>query len=151
MEKCSRKAHFKACRGLSACCSLPIHSLSDAGLLEYEMKRMLLIRNSLLVPRGRVRRMVCELEHKFLSNFLCLHPFQRLYVNLNRISLGCFRGLRVRQKKTNLAFLCNYRCNVEGCYMASRKASFRMADHRFASLEEQEKHLLLCFKPHLSC
>lgn len=150
MEKCSMKAHFKAWRGLSACCSLPIHSLSDAGLLEYEMKRMLLIRNSLLVSWGRVRRMVCELELKFLSNFLCLHPFQRLDVNLNRISLGCFRGLRVRQKMTNLAFLCNYRCNVEGYYVAFRKTSFGMADHLFASLEEQEKHLLLCFKLRLS-
>lgn len=136
---------------MSACCSLPIHSLSDAGLLEYEMKRMLLIRNSLLVPWGKVRRMVCELELKFLPNFSSLHPFQRLDVNLNRISLGCFRGLRVRQKTTNLAFLCNYHCNVEGCYVAFRKASFGMADHLFASLEEQEKHLLLCFKLRLSC
>lgn len=145
------KAHFKAWRGLSACCSLPIHSLSDAGLLEYEMKRMLLICNSLLVSWGRVRRMVCELELKFLSNFLCLHPFQRLDVNLNRISLGCFRGLRVRQKMTNLAFLCNYRCNVEGYYVAFRKTSFGMANHLFPSLEEQEKHLLLCFKLRLPC
>lgn len=95
--------------------------------------------------------MVCELELKFLPNFLRLHPFQRLEVNLKRISLGCFRGLRVRQKKTNLAFLCNYHCNVEGCYMAFRKASFGMADHLYASLEEQEKHLLLCFKLCLSC
>lgn len=137
--------------GLPACCSLPIHSLSDAGLLEYEMKRMLSICNSLLVPWGRVGREVCELERKFLPNFLRLRPFQGLDVNLKRISLGCFRGLRVRQKKTNLAFLCNYHCNVEGCYMAFRKASFGMADHLCASLEEQEKHLLLCFKLRLSC
>lgn len=34
MDKCSMKARFNAWRGLPACCSLPIHSLSDAGLLE---------------------------------------------------------------------------------------------------------------------
>lgn len=78
--------------------------------------------------------MFYELEFKFLSNLLHLHPFQRLDVNFRRISLRHFRGLWVRQKKTNLAFLCNYHCNVEECYMAFGNALFRMEDHLFCFL-----------------
>lgn len=61
-----------------------------------------------------------ELEFKFLSNFLQLHPFQRLWtVTSGGYSSGILRGSlgKIEEDKSSL-LLCNYHCNTEECYMA---------------------------------